>query len=191
MLATVILPFLAIGLLGGRYREWNASQQGLLFFGMTLLPLFVYFVIKILIFQKTEHSIKARQSIRYMDAALRAWAGRDDLAVIPIVCQNCDNDSFRMVGSDDDTVYEIECIACGTKKNLMVGEESQEECATFEITCPFCDAEVFNMRIAPVRLENGNINKRVPFCYRCTACRQVFISAMDVPFLTADIERNI
>jgi len=196
MLATVILPFLAIGLLGDIYHGWTDGQRTLLFCALCVFPLLVYLLIKILLFQKTERSIKKNTSISGIDTELRQMAalyGSSEIEIFPIICQNCDNDHFYVLADDDEGVMEVECVGCGTKKKLLDSEEIWDECEFIETrVCPYCEiGEKFNIRVGFLRRENGDLRKAI-FGLRCTDCRGIYTSWWNFNYgPTADIEKNI
>ena len=193
--ATIGLPCLAIALLGDIYHGWTDGQQTLLFCALCVFPLLVYLLIKILLFQKTERSIKKNTSISGIDAELRVWEAWDGgkMDIFPIICQNCDNDHFYVVADDDECVMEVECVACGTKKKMLDSEEFWDECEFIETrVCPYCETgEKFNIRVGFLRRENGDLRKAI-FGFRCTDCRGIYTSWWNFNYgPTADIEKNI
>ena len=106
-LASGMLPALAIVLFGERCREWGAVPWGILLGVLAILPLFVYFAVREIFLRRNDRALKLLQSAAGIDIALRARVGDNGLEVIPIVCQNCDNDSFRMMGNAEEDVYEV------------------------------------------------------------------------------------
>ena len=196
VVASVAFSLLFICLLDGLYNCEMADWQRVLgFIALTLLPLLVYYVYTVLVFKKNQRSIKERKSIAGMDSILREWAMESfgaDAEVHPVICQNCDNDSFFAVGDTNEGAAELECVSCGTKKKLLDSAEIWEECETEKMFCPCCEVgEQFNVRVGFLRRENGDLRAAL-IGLRCTDCHETDVMEWHIDYgPTADVEKNI
>ena len=104
-----------------------------------------------------------------IDEYLREYSEHENIEVKPVICHECNGDTFTIKVDQDEGAIEIKCEKCKSKKLLLDSEEIWDECNPKKGKCPVCKNQKYNLRVGFVRRENGDI-KHVFIGNRCTKC---------------------
>lgn len=124
---------------------------------------------------------------------LREYSENEHLDYRAVVCHVCGNDALELRVDQNESVIQIKCPLCGTKKILLDCEEYWEDASPRLRKCSVCKTcKHFNVRIGFERRENGDV-RWVYEGDRCVNCGTLgsFLNWEINYGPTTDMEQNI